>query len=118
MTPDRAGQVWLDALPDATVGLDEHGVLEWANEAAVRLFGWSAEDYVGRQVFELVHPADLDFVVLSFASVQAKEVGTYIEVRVKTATGWKLLEVIGANRLGQADLDCLPRSPGGGIPPS
>jgi diguanylate cyclase (GGDEF)-like protein/PAS domain S-box-containing protein len=94
-------------LPDATVGLDEHGVLEWANEAAVRLFGWSAEDYVGRQVFELVHPADLDFVVLSFASVQAKEVGTYIEVRVKTATGWKLLEVIGANRLGQAGLDCL-----------
>jgi diguanylate cyclase (GGDEF)-like protein/PAS domain S-box-containing protein len=91
--------VWaklLDGLPDAVVVIDGQGMLQWANHAAERLFGASLADQVGVSGLELVHPEDLEFVLLSFSTVQQKDVGTPIEVRLRTATGWRLVELIGA----------------------
>jgi PAS domain S-box-containing protein len=86
----------LAELPDAVIVLDPLGQVKWGNHAAERLFTRSLEESIGISGLDLVHPDDLELVLRSLASVQGKEVGTLIEVRVKTGTGWRLVEVIGA----------------------
>jgi PAS domain S-box-containing protein len=94
LNPATSGLI--DELPDAVIVLDRTGRLAWGNRAAERLFSRSLLESVGLSGFDLVHPDDLELVLRSFASVQQKERGTLIEVRVKTGTGWRLLEVIGS----------------------
>ena len=48
----------LDALPDAVMGLDEHGVIEAANARAAVLTGRSVDDLVGRSFLGLVADDD------------------------------------------------------------
>jgi diguanylate cyclase (GGDEF)-like protein/PAS domain S-box-containing protein len=85
----------VDLLPDTVLLLDAEGRVRWGNEAAERLFGRKREDSVGTSVLEFIHEDDLELVIRSLASVQEKDVGTLIEVRVDTPSGWKLVEVIG-----------------------
>jgi PAS domain S-box-containing protein len=86
----------LTELPDCVVVLDGSGHVQWGNRAAERLFGRSLRDSIGLRAFDLVYHDDLELVLRSFESVQRKEVGTLIEVRAETPTGWRLLEVLGA----------------------
>jgi PAS domain S-box-containing protein len=83
-------------LPDVVIVLDHEGRLQWGNHAAEHLFGRLLEESLGLPALELVHPDDLELVLRSLVSIQAKEVGTLIEVRAKAVTGWRLLEVLGA----------------------
>ncbi len=83
-------------LPDAVIVLDTQGQLLWGNHSAERLFERSLHDSIGLPALDLVHPEDLELVLRSLVSVQDKETGTLIEVRAKTGTGWRLLEVIGS----------------------
>jgi PAS domain S-box-containing protein len=82
-------------LPDCVLVLNDLGEVLWGNKAAERLFGRSSKDSIGFRALELVHPDDLELVLRSLESVQRKELGTLIEVRAKTASGWRLLEVLG-----------------------
>lgn len=86
----------LKALPDAVIIVDGEGHLQWANEVAEGLFGRTLESSIGLSGLELVHPEDLEFVLRSLVSIQGKENGTPIEVRLRTASGWRLMELIGA----------------------
>jgi len=87
----------LGALPDAVVVIGAAGVIHWANTAAERLFGRRWEPAEALSAVELVHPGDLELVLRSMVSVQDKEVGAPIEVRVATADGaWRLVELVGA----------------------
>ena len=56
-TRTELGQL-LDAVPDAVMGLDEHGVIEAANARAAVLTGRSVDDLVGRSFFGLVADDD------------------------------------------------------------
>ncbi len=85
----------LTELPDCVLVLNGSGHVQWGNKAAERLFGRSMRDSIGFLALELVHPDDLELVLRSFESVQRKDVGTLIEVRAKTPSGWRLLEVVG-----------------------
>jgi PAS domain S-box-containing protein len=87
---------FLTELPDCVVVLDGSGHVLWGNRAAEILFGRTLRDSIGFPAFDLVHPDDLELVLRSFESVQRKEVGTLIEVRAETPSGWRLLEVLGA----------------------
>ena len=82
--------------PDAVVLVDGSGTILWGNLAAERIFGWSLQEWVGRSGLDLVHPDDHEFVLRSLGSVQGKEVGSPIEIRVKAASGWRLIEMIGS----------------------
>jgi len=107
---DRLLAGLLDDLPDAVIVLDPQGLLQWGNRAAERLFGRSLDTSVGLPALELVHPEDIELVLRSLTSVQGKKTGTLIEVRAKTAIGWRLLEVIGSPIAwfeGHAVLFCL-----------
>jgi PAS domain S-box-containing protein len=86
----------LTQIPDCVLVLNELGEVQWGNATAERLFGRSWQDSVGFPALELVHPDDIELVLRSLESVQEKNVGTLIEVRAKTPSGWRLLEVIGA----------------------
>jgi len=86
----------LRELPDCVLVLTGAGEVLWGNRAAERLFGRSLRESIGYVSLELVHPDDLELVLRSFESVRRKDVGTLIEVRVRTPSGWRLLEVLGA----------------------
>ena len=96
LVDDRVLTRLLGDLPDAVVVIDAGGVVQWANQATERLFTRSLEDSVGISGLDLVHPQDLELVLRSLVSVQDKEVGTPIEVRVSTGAGWRLVELLGA----------------------
>ena len=85
-----------DQLPDAVVVVDEQAVVLWANQTAERLMGVPRTEWIGSSGIDLLHPDDVELALLSISSVQAKEVGTPIELRISTARGWTLVELVGA----------------------
>src|SRR5271157_5429116 len=91
----QLGQLLMD-FPDLVVVLDTAGNLMWANRLAEHLFGRVLRDSIGQPAFDFVHPDDLELVARSFVSVQGKQIGNPIEVRLRTANGWRLVELIGA----------------------
>jgi diguanylate cyclase (GGDEF)-like protein/PAS domain S-box-containing protein len=84
------------ALPDAVLVVDSGAVVRWANHAAERLFGIPLEEAIGSPGLDFIHPDDLQVAVLALTSVQAKEVGTPLELRIRSTDGWRLVELIGA----------------------
>lgn len=82
-------------LADPTVVIDATTTVVWANPAAERLFGLPLETVIGMSGLDLVHPEDLHLAASATVSMSAKDVGTLIEVRMRTADGWRLLEMIG-----------------------
>ncbi len=82
-------------LPDSVVVLDEQGNVAWGNSSALRFFGRSLDDGVGISGLSLVHPDDHELVLRSLTTIQDKEVGDPIEIRVQSATGWRLVEIVG-----------------------
>lgn len=104
----------LDALADIVLVIDPLGTIRFANRAAEGVLGYRFVDHVGRSLLELIHPDDVANVVSSVATVQAKTVGTPIEVRVRAADGsWHWFEEIGANAVfadGSPAIVCAARS--------
>lgn len=102
---------WLERLvlelPDAVVVADADGRLVWANPAAERIFGLAVTDIVGLSALDFLHPEDVELAATSLVSVRDKNVGSPIELRVKTPTGWKLVELIGANLVGKRPINGL-----------
>jgi diguanylate cyclase (GGDEF)-like protein/PAS domain S-box-containing protein len=86
----------LHHLPDVVIVLDGGGNVLWGNARAEQTFGYTLTEYAGRSGLDFVHPDDLELVLRSLESIQAKEVGAALEVRLRTNTGWRLVELIGA----------------------
>jgi diguanylate cyclase (GGDEF)-like protein/PAS domain S-box-containing protein len=86
----------LDALPDAVLVIDHEAHVLWGNAAAESLFGLTVEDARGLSGLDLVHPDDLQMAAMSMVSVQGKERGTPLELRIRARDGWRLVELIGA----------------------
>jgi PAS domain S-box/diguanylate cyclase (GGDEF) domain len=83
-------------LPDAALLIDAEARVRWGNRAAERLFGMSLGEAIGVNALEFVHPDDVQFAALAVASVQSKDVGSLLELRVRSDDGWRLVEMIGA----------------------
>jgi diguanylate cyclase (GGDEF)-like protein/PAS domain S-box-containing protein len=83
----------LDELPEGVVVINDQGVLLWVNRTAETLFG--SRIAVGMPGLDLVHPDDIELVLLALFTVQDKQVGSPIEIRIRTTTGWRLMELIG-----------------------
>jgi diguanylate cyclase (GGDEF)-like protein/PAS domain S-box-containing protein len=96
--------VWL---PDAVVVVDDSARLIWANEAAERLFGVDSTRLAGTSGLDFVHPDDQEFAAVSLTSIRGKTVGTPIELRVRAADGWRLVELVGANLLDRPAVNGL-----------
>ena len=96
--------VWL---PDAVVVVDASARLIWANDAAERLFGVDSTRLAGTDGLEFLHPDDREVAAVALMSIQGKQVGTPIELRVRAPGGWRLVEVIGANLLDRPAVNGL-----------
>src|ERR1700676_2371727 len=83
----------LDELPDGVVVINAQGVLLWANRTAESLFGGRIA--VGMSSLDLFDPDDIERGLLALSTVQDKQVGSPIEIRIRTTTGWRLIELIG-----------------------
>jgi diguanylate cyclase (GGDEF)-like protein/PAS domain S-box-containing protein len=95
------------SLPDAVVIIDAVGGILWVNAAAERIFGRAGPDVIGTNALDVVHPEDQALAGVALTSIQDKAVGTPIELRVRAGEGWKLVEVVASNLLGQAAVDGL-----------
>jgi diguanylate cyclase (GGDEF)-like protein/PAS domain S-box-containing protein len=84
------------ALPDAVLVIGSDARIQWANRAAERIFGIPVEEAIGANGLDFIHPDDLQLAMLAIASVQTKEVGSLLELRVRSGSGWRLVEMIGA----------------------
>jgi len=84
------------ALPDAVLVIDASARVRWANRAAERLFDIPLGEAIGQNGLEFVHPDDLQLALLALTSVQSKEVGSLIELRLRSGDCWRLVEIIGA----------------------
>ena len=82
-------------LPDAVLVVDDAGVLHYSNPAAERLLGVSGESRLKRNCFDLIHPGDLEMVLLALGGVKDHGVATPIEFRAKTPEGWRVVEMRG-----------------------
>ena len=86
---ERALARLLDDVPDAVIVVNSQGLLQWANRTAESLLGRTIADSIGVSGVDLVHPDDLELALRSLASVQKKNVGMPIEIRLRTAGGWR-----------------------------
>jgi diguanylate cyclase (GGDEF)-like protein/PAS domain S-box-containing protein len=98
--PDDTDTPWLAtvaaSLPDAVLVIDAQARVRWANRAAERVFAMPIDDAIGANGLDFIHPDDLQLAVLAIASVQTKDVGSLLELRVRSGNGWRLVEMIGA----------------------
>ena len=85
----------LDEYPDVALIVGPDGTIRWGNRAGEKLFGRSVESSVGMSGLDFVHPEDIELVLRSLTSIQGKETGSPIELRVRSSEGWRLVEVIG-----------------------
>ena len=71
------------------------GDLRWGNAAAERLFGVTLADGLGRNMLEFLHPDDAEIALVAVEAMQSKDVGSLLEVRIRAADGWRLVEARG-----------------------
>src|SRR6056297_1055923 len=97
-------QLLVDDLPDPVFVLAADGSLAYANDVAADLLGWRRDDFVGRQILDMIHPEDLNIALASMQSITGKSIGGLIHIRVRTAGGdWLRLEVRGVHRRSAHD---------------
>ncbi len=95
LTADEIVEVAMGG-PDSLLLVDPLLQVLWANQSAERLFGVKLDDSGGMSGLDLIHPDDIEIAALAMTSVQSKDVGTPLEVRVLAHDGWRLVELIGA----------------------
>lgn len=99
------GAALLRHLPDPIVVVDGEGRLLWANDAAEDQLGWRLGDLAGSSVIDLVHPDDLTTSLASLGSVQHKDIGTAIEIRVRDRFGrYRHVEVRGRSAVDDPEV--------------
>jgi len=98
----------LEALPDTVLVVDTDVRLKWVNPAGVAMFGWPADQFLGRSLLDIVHPDDAAAVLSSTETMQGKRRGTPVELRVRRADGtWKWVEIVGSNAMGVPGVEGL-----------
>ena len=103
--PTTMSERWLGALlahsSDLIAVLDDQARVIYANEAAEYMLGFVPDEQIGRNVFELIHPDDLQATEERFLEA-ARPDGTALPAvfRFKTASGdWRVLEATANNCL-------------------
>lgn len=82
--------------PDSVLVVTPAVELLWANRSAERLFGLSLAEALGTSGLDLIHPDDLEIAAIAMETVQTKDVGSPLEVRIRAHDRWRLVELIGA----------------------
>ena len=89
--------------------LTADGVLLWENPAAVQMLGYPYDQFKGKNIFELMHPDDLEKTQMQFAKILDQhgniEHGSF---RLKHANNsWRWVEAIGTNLLQEPSVGAI-----------
>jgi PAS domain S-box-containing protein len=86
---------------DMVAVLGPEGFVRYASPSACRILGYSAEEIVGKSVFDLVHPGDAPAVMAAWKRWnQGTQSGVPTELRVRHQNGtWRTVEATDANLL-------------------
>jgi two-component system, cell cycle sensor histidine kinase and response regulator CckA len=111
---DRKGPRGPTALParmlahidDVIVILDPDGTIRYESPNHERLFGWKAEDLVGRNAYDFIHPDDMESARAFAASVLARPGASAThELRYRCGDGqYRWVEYSGVNLLHDAEI--------------
>jgi PAS domain S-box-containing protein len=87
---------------DVITVVDAAGVIRYQTPSVTQVFGYDADDLVGRELATLVHPDDLrDVQRTLLETASAESVSQLVECRVQHADGsWRHVETAVSNRLG------------------
>ena len=97
----------LDSVADIVMAIGPDASVVYVNGAAVR-GGWRAEDWLGRSALDVIHPDDVPLAAAAMFSMQDKDVGTPIDLRIAhPSDGWRWFEVVGTNHLDDPLLGVL-----------
>ncbi|HCK65267.1 MAG TPA: hypothetical protein DHW49_03300 [Anaerolineae bacterium] len=89
--------------------LDAQGNLLWESPSASNLLGYHYQEFVGRNIFELMHPDDMEWTKNQFTEV-AKQAGNRQSgiFRLHHADGtWHWVEAIATNMLGEPSINAI-----------
>jgi diguanylate cyclase (GGDEF)-like protein/PAS domain S-box-containing protein len=86
---------------DILAVIGDDGVLTYANPAGTRLLGYDTEAMLGKPMFDLIHPDDLEAVLIALAAMlETGEVSEPVEFRMLAADGtWLSLEAVANNMM-------------------
>lgn len=89
----------IEQTSDVIAVLDHQGIITYNSPSCERVFGYPADDVIGRKVFDFIHTEDLHKAVESLqACLQQPDVPLKLTVRFKHLNGsWRTVEVIGRN---------------------
>ena len=105
--PALAASGVLDAVADIVLAVQADGRIVFVNAAAVRA-GWSPDAWLGRNVLEVLHPEDVHLAASALTTLQGKDLGSLIELRVDhPALGWRWFEIRGTDRLDDPTIGAL-----------
>jgi PAS domain S-box-containing protein len=89
--------------------ISPEGKLVFENKAVERLLGYKQGEREGKQIYDLVHPDELEFLMTAFAEILEHPEGSrVIQYRIKHADGhWIWVEAIGQNFMNNARINGL-----------
>ena len=89
--------------------LEADGSLLWESPSTIRNLGYVPGEFVGRNIFEMMHPEDLEWTREAFAKLLqepgARQRGIF---RLRRADGaWRWVEAIATNLLNEASVNAI-----------
>ena len=103
---ERLRTILVQYASDIITITDAEGTITFESPAVEKVLGYQPEDLVGENVFDYIHPDDLEWLIREFAEfMNTREVGVPVQVRFRHADGsWRYLEAIGNNLLDDPDV--------------
>ncbi len=91
----------IDNAADVITVLEADGTIRYESPSVRRLLGWAPEELAGRNIFDFLHPEDLDVVQEAFRKgIRMPGNSSYMEVRFRHKDGsWRWFGGIGSNLL-------------------
>jgi len=95
----RESEQWAQALvqgsSDAVIVCDDEGTVEYASPAVENIFGYTPDEFVGKQHFDLLHPGDVDEAERVLQGRGSGDAAGNHEFRVRRRDGqWRIVDVV------------------------
>lgn len=91
-----------DRLPEMVVVMAPDGSISLVNQRLLDTMGYRADEVLGTNIFDYVHPDDLDYMAWSWEQRQTHpgETGILVQARGRDADGsWRPVEIVGLSLL-------------------
>jgi two-component system cell cycle sensor histidine kinase/response regulator CckA len=99
-------QLLIQNISEIVVVIDPQGIIRFSNPQLEKILGLRAEDAVGQNIFDFIHPDDTRRAALEYSeTVQKPGEGVPSVLRIRDAKGvWVPFEIIANNQLADPDI--------------